>query len=119
MVLLTLIVSVLLLICYFQSIAFGSATGGDTATPSSSGGYAGASGSGGYSRGLNVKAQLSIERLPFETSIETIRNIFGRYGRIARVVCDYKIAEERLNVWLDYEDEKFCEVIQEYGSVSS
>lgn len=93
------------------------ATGGETATPSSSGGYAGASGSGGgYTRGLNVKAQLSIERLPFETSIETIRNIFGRYGRVARVVCDYRIAEERLNVWLDYEDEKSCEnAVRENG----
>ncbi|XP_053209227.1 RNA-binding protein cabeza-like [Panonychus citri] len=98
-------------------------TGGDpSSTPSTSGAFSssggggergsgggGGGGGGGYSRNLNPKAQLSVDRMPYETSVETIRNIFGRYGRIARVICDYKITEERLHVWLDYEDERVCE----------
>lgn len=76
----------------------------------STGGTSGGGGGGGGHRGLNVRAQLSIERLPPDTSVETIRNIFGRYGRISRVVCDYKISDDRLYVWLDYEDEIHAEV---------
>lgn len=48
--------------------------------------------------------------MPFETSIDKIRNIFGRYGVITRVVCDYNIKDQRLHVWLDYEGEQAAEV---------
>lgn len=69
---------------------------------SAGGGGGGGSGSGIFR--LNVRSQLTVEKLPGDTPLETIRSIFGRYGRISRVVCDYKITEDRLMAWLDYED---------------
>lgn len=68
------------------------------------GGGGGGGGSGGGIFRLNVRSQLTVEKLPGDTPLETIRSIFGRYGRLSRVVCDYKISEDRLMVWIDYED---------------
>ncbi|XP_074597655.1 uncharacterized protein LOC141852523 [Brevipalpus obovatus] len=69
-----------------------------------SAGGGGGGGSGGGIFRLNVRSQLTVEKLPGDTPLETIRSIFGRYGRISRVVCDYKVSEDRLMVWIDYED---------------
>lgn len=38
---------------------------------------------------LNVSAQLEIQKLPADTSCNQIREIFGRYGRITRIVLDH------------------------------
>jgi RNA-binding protein len=59
---------------------------------------------------LNIPSHIKIEKLSFDTSLEKIRNIFGRYGKISRVVCDYRINEEKLYCWLDYEDKRVIEV---------
>lgn len=38
---------------------------------------------------LNISAQLEIQKLTPEIQVNEIRSIFGRYGRIVRIVMDY------------------------------
>ncbi|XP_074597730.1 uncharacterized protein LOC141852581 [Brevipalpus obovatus] len=58
---------------------------------------------------LDLITHLVIENLSPVTSIDTLRNIFGRYGRITRLFSDYLYAKHRLTVWLDYDDPTCCE----------
>lgn len=40
---------------------------------------------------VNIPAMLEISKLPVECPVGEIRSIFGRYGKITRIVMDYRM----------------------------
>lgn len=67
----------------------------------------GASGSNGSTSNskqkVEIQSSLKIENLGSETSVTDIRGLFGRFGKITRVFCDYSILDNKTTCWLDYD----------------
>lgn len=62
---------------------------------------------------VSIPAQIEIDKFPVTTSNLELKHRFGRYGRISRLVIDYRYDEGRGGrafAWLDYEKELSAEV---------
>jgi len=53
---------------------------------------------------------LVIDKMHPETQISDIRSMFGRFGKIIRVIFDYQFDEDKVYCWLDYERQDSAEV---------
>lgn len=53
---------------------------------------------------------ITIDKMSIDTSVSDIRVLFGRYGKIARIVLDYQYDEDKLFCWLDYETQESVDV---------
>lgn len=77
---------------------------------SSSWGNAPSSSTSGKAR-LQVVSMLTIDKMPVDTSVTDIRQHFGRYGKISRIVVDYQFVEDKVSCFLDFEKEEVLDVV--------
>ena len=77
----------------FDSSGFGGRISNGSMNNSFSGGF---SSFGNHDRApstpchpVNVPAQLEIQKLPIDTQVNEIRQSFGRYGKIKRIILDH------------------------------
>lgn len=59
---------------------------------------------------INTPSMITIDKMSIDTSVSDIRVLFGRYGKIARIVLDYQYDEDKLFCWLDYETQESVDV---------
>ncbi|KAI1282122.1 hypothetical protein HDE_13147 [Halotydeus destructor] len=63
---------------------------------------------------VSIPCHIEFEKLAVGVQLDDLRNKFGRYGKISRLVVDYRFEEERAFAWLDYVEEKSIEKALKY-----
>lgn len=53
---------------------------------------------------VNIPSQLLLEKLPSDTQCADLKSHFGRFGKITRIVMDYRFEEDKCFAWMDFEN---------------